>query len=47
MIQVSIEEDGKYYRVVLIYDTHRLHSEKLNLRTALKLFNQFDGIVRI
>jgi len=35
--EIEIALDGKYYRVELHYGTHKLHSEKLNLKTAFDL----------
>lgn len=34
---VTIEADGKYYRVVIRMGTHKFHSEKLNIETAAEL----------
>lgn len=44
--KVTIEQDGKYFRVVLKYDTHKLHSEKLNLETAFALAYKFEVFFR-
>ena len=32
---ISVEKDGEYYRVYWKIGTHKLHSEKLNLETAV------------
>jgi len=34
--QLSIEQDGDYFRVFWKIGTHKLHSEKLNLETAFE-----------
>jgi len=34
---VTLEEDMKYFRVVVKHGTHKLHSEKMNLETAFDL----------
>ena len=36
-MNVTIEPDEKYFRVIIKYNTHKLHSEKLNLETAFEL----------
>ena len=36
-LKITIEADEKYYRVILRYSTHKLHSEKLNLESAFDL----------
>ena len=33
--------DGKYYRVIILLGTHKLHSEKLNLATAIDVRDKF------
>lgn len=35
MLTVTVEKDGEYFRVILRWGTHKLHSEKLNLETAV------------
>ena len=40
-MKISIEQDEKYFRVVLKEGTHKLHSEKLNLETAFELAYKF------
>ena len=42
-IHFSIEEDERYFRVTLRMGTHKLHSEKLNLETAIELLEMFKG----
>ena len=37
---VKIEMDGQYYRVSITLGTHKFHSEKLNLDTAVDLHYQ-------
>ena len=39
-MKVTLEQDGLYFRVIIKYDTHKLHSEKLNLETAFDLAYQ-------
>lgn len=34
---VTLEEDEKYFRVIIRFGTHKLHSEKLNLESAFAL----------
>jgi len=34
-IKLGIEQDDKYFRVFLKWGSHKLHSEKLNLETAI------------
>jgi len=34
---VTIEQDEKYFRVIVRFETHKLHSEKLNIETAFDL----------
>lgn len=34
---IEVITDDGYFRVIIKYDTHVLHSEKLNLATAIKL----------
>lgn len=34
---ISIEEDKKYYRINILLETHKFHSEKLNFSTAADL----------
>lgn len=36
---VTLEKDGTYFRVIIKFDTHKLHSEKLNLESAFDLGN--------
>jgi len=43
---ITIEQDLKYFRVVLKVGTHKLHSEKLNLETATELYYQFKELFR-
>lgn len=45
-IDITIEQDTKYFRVVLKTGTHKLHSEKLNLDTAFALAFEFKKSFR-
>lgn len=38
---IGIDLEDGYYRVVLRYGTHTLHSEKLNLETAMDVYYYF------
>ena len=42
-IHLTLEEDEKYFRVILKIGTHKLHSEKLNLETAVELLGKFKS----
>jgi len=41
---VTVEKDEKYYRVYIKYTTHKFHSEKLNLETAIHIRDALLGI---
>ena len=43
--QIEIKEDQKYYRVYLRFGTHTLHSEKLNIDTAMDLSHELKKVV--
>jgi len=40
---VKIEKDEKYFRVIIKYTTHKFHSEKLNLETAIHIRDAILG----
>ena len=42
---VLIQKSGKYYRVYVKFETHKLHSEDLNLDTAIQLRDSLLGFV--
>ena len=45
---MTIEQDEKYFRLVMNWGTHKLHSEKLNLDTAGELYTNFcklNGVI--
>jgi len=42
---VLIEKSERYYRVYVKFETHKLHSEKLNLETAIRLRDSLLGFV--
>jgi len=42
---VLIQKSGKYYRVYVKFETHKLHSEDLNLDTAIHLRDSLLGVV--
>lgn len=44
-IQIEIKEDKKYYRVYLRFGTHVLHSEKLNIETAMEVSHELKKVV--
>lgn len=44
-IQIDVKEDKKYYRVYLRFGTHALHSEKLNIETAMDLSHELKKVV--
>ncbi len=33
----DVEQDEMYFRVIVRFGTHKLHSEKLNLQTSIAL----------
>jgi len=44
-MEVSVAKDGEYYRVTLKHGTHTLHSEKLNIATAVELMYQIKRVL--
>lgn len=44
-IQIEIIEDERYFRVYLKFGTHKLHSEKLNIDTAMELSHELKIVV--